>query len=113
MKPSQIAAGVCGLLLVCHCAAQPTLGIPEPGLLLFGSVTNVAVGLPLPNTAVTWQDLGGTQAESVSVPATPVAMNGQFFQVDRVPFETRSAGSANCAPLNRESASPNPLIVAL
>ena len=28
---------------------------PDPGLLLFGSVTNAGGGLPSPSTAVTWQ----------------------------------------------------------
>ena len=90
-----IIGGVCGLLVLYRCDAQPTLGIPEPGLLLFGSVTKIAGGLPLPNTAVTWQISGGTPAESVTVPATLVAVNGQFFHVALVPFETRTVGALN------------------
>ena len=83
-------------------AQQPT-AIPEPGLLLFGSVRNVAGGLPLLNTAVTWQISGGTPAESGTVPAALIAVNGQFFLMARVPFETRSAGSANVLMMDRET----------
>ena len=93
MYPSQIAITVCWLLLACLCQAQPSLGIPEPGLLLFGSVTNVGGGLPLPPPAVTWQISSGL--DLVTVPATVVVVNGQFFHLARVPFETRSVGSTN------------------
>ncbi len=44
-----------------------------------------AGGLPLPQTAVTWQISRGPHL--VTVPATVVLVNGQFFHVARVPFE--------------------------
>jgi hypothetical protein len=80
-----------GLLAEVSCQAQPTLGIPEPGLLMYGSVTNAAGGLPLPPTAITWQISSGS--DLATVPGTIVVVNGQCFHVARVPFETRSAGS--------------------
>ena len=44
-------------------------------------------------TAVTWQISSGP--DLVTVPATVVVVNGQFFHVARVAFETRFAGSTN------------------
>lgn len=81
------------LLANVPCQAQPTLGIPEPGLLMYGSVTNAAGGLPLPPTAITWQISGGS--DLVTVNSTVVVVNGQSFHVARVPFETRAAGNTN------------------
>jgi hypothetical protein len=57
--PRWLAAAPCGLIAAwpgpALCQPQPPIGFPEQHLLLFGSVTNVAGGLPLPNAAVTWQ----------------------------------------------------------
>ena len=72
MKANWIAAALCGLLAewpgAVPCPAQPPLGFAEPGLLLFGSFTNAAGGLPLPPTSVTWQISSGP--ELATVPAT-------------------------------------------
>ena len=76
--------------------AQPPLGLPEPGLVLFGPVTNAAGGAALPSPVVIWQISSGP--DLVRVPATIVVVNGQLFHLARVPFETRSAGSTNFAP---------------
>ena len=75
-------------------------------MLLFGSVTNAAAGLPaataaaqaglpLPPPTATWQISSGLGL--VTVPATVVGANGQCFRVARVPFESRSAGPRNFA----------------
>jgi hypothetical protein len=102
MKSTRMARACCTVLATCAgaggCLAQPTLGIPEPGLVLFGSVTN-AVGLPpFPIEAVTWQISGGNPVALATVQAMVVAVNGQFFYVARVPFETRPAGAASLGP---------------
>lgn len=80
MKANWIAAVLCGLLAAWPGAgpgpAQPTLGLPEPSLLRFGSVTNAAGGLPLPPPAVTWQISSGP--DLVTVPAMAV---GAFYSV--------------------------------
>ena len=97
MKANWIAIAFFGLLVAWpgafSCPAQPTLGIPEPGLFMYGSITNGAGGLPLPPTSVTWQISGGS--DLVTVTSTFVVVNGQSFHVARVPFETRSAGSTS------------------
>lgn len=79
----------------CLCTAQSTLGIPEPGFVIHGSISNSAGGLPLPVSTVTWQVSGGTPEEVARVQSTIVAVNGQCFYIARVPFETRSVGTLN------------------
>jgi hypothetical protein len=99
VKAAKLAAGLCGLVVwlagTRECPAQPTLGIPEPGLVLYGSVTNAGGGLSVPVSTVTWQISGGTPADLVTVTSTVVVVNGQSFHVARVPFETRSVGNTN------------------
>lgn len=46
------------------CPAQPPLGLPDLGLLLFGSIPNPAGGLPLPPPAVAWQIPSGPELAS-------------------------------------------------
>ena len=68
-------------------------GIPEPGLVMYGSVSNTATGLPLFTNTVVWQVTGGGPSETVIVNNATIAwVNGQFYYVARVPFETRSLG---------------------
>ena len=68
MKANWIAAALCGLLAAwpgaVPCSAQPPLGLPEPGLLLFGSFKNAAGELPLPPPAVTCQISSGPELVS-------------------------------------------------
>jgi hypothetical protein len=72
-------------------------------LLLFGSVTNPSYEPPLPPPAVPWQISSGP--DLVTVPATvaclrrdfarQVVVNGPFFHVARLTFETRPVCPAN------------------
>lgn len=68
--------------------AQVLPGIPEPGLILYGAVTNATGNVPLLQGAVRWSVTGG--GSSVTVDATVVNVNGQYSYVARVPFETRN-----------------------
>ena len=59
MKANRIAAALCGVLAAWPVpgpaelpAGSQALGLPEPGLLLFGSVTHAAGGLPAATAAV-------------------------------------------------------------
>ena len=83
-----------GLLLAGTILAQ-TPALPEPGLLLYGPVVNRTTGQPVSATNVTWQVSGG--GDAVTLGARLVVINGQVFHVTRVPFETRSVGTANFA----------------
>lgn len=70
--------------------AQSTSGIPEPGLLMYGSVTNSNGNAAVANANVQWRIAAPSGA--VTVNSTLVTVNGQGFYVARVPFETRSLG---------------------
>ncbi len=93
-----ICLGAYGLLLASIGMAS---GIPEPALILYGSVTNTAGPLLLTSGGVNWLVAGGDS--SVSASSTIASVNGQFFYVARIPFETRSAGNLTFTP------SPNTL----
>ena len=71
-------------------------GIPEPALVLYGSVTNTAGPLMLTSGGVNWTVVGGGSSASVS--STIASVNGQFFYVARLPFETRFAGNLTFSP---------------
>lgn len=64
-------------------------GIPEPGLVLYGSVSNWnAAAL---NSSLVWTNRSG--GETVAVAATWIVVNGEAFYAALVPFETRFAGT--------------------
>ena len=72
-------------------AAQvPAQGIPEPSLVLYGSVLIGNISQPLSAGQVTWQITN--QTDSVSVTASIVGVNTQFFYIAYIPLETRTAG---------------------
>lgn len=71
-------------------------GIPEPALILYGSVTNTAGPLLLTSGGVAWTVVGA--ASSTSASSTIASVNGQFFYVTRIPFETRFAGNLTFTP---------------
>ncbi|MCW5550974.1 MAG: hypothetical protein KIS67_02290 [Verrucomicrobiae bacterium] len=72
-------------------------GIPEPALILHGSVTNTSGASVLTIGAVAWSVAGGGSSTTVS--ATIANLNGQFFYLARIPFETRFAGNLTFTPL--------------
>ncbi len=74
-------------------SAQSVPGIPEPGLLLYGAVTNSNGGTPWSEGSVRWTVSGG--GSTALVDSTMVNVNGQYFYLARMPFETRSAGGVN------------------
>jgi Bacterial TSP3 repeat len=71
-------------------------GIPEPAIVLYGSVTNTAGPLLLTSGGVDWTVVGG--GFSVLVSSTIASVNGQFFYVARIPFETRFASNLSFSP---------------
>jgi hypothetical protein len=72
--------------------AQQLPGIPEPGLILYGSVSNINEGLavPLVSGSVTWTV--SHNGSSAVISGTIIGVNGQFFYIARLPFETRHIG---------------------
>ncbi len=91
------------VLSVCAscCTAFDSEGIPEPGLILYGVVTNVNGGFLLGQGNVQWTVAGG--GSSAAVNPTIANVNGQYFYIARIPFETRSASGGTFTP------SPNTL----
>ncbi len=65
-------------------------GIPEPSLVIYGSVLNTSTSQPLVAGQVTW--VITNQTDSVSVTASIIGVNSQFFYVAFIPLETRLAG---------------------
>jgi len=71
-------------------------GIPEPPLVLYGSATNTAGWFGLMSGGVQWTASGA--GSTATVACTIASVNGQFFYVARIPFETRFAGSLTFTP---------------
>lgn len=67
--------------------------IPEPGLLMYGAISNSSSGSLLTAASVSWTITGNNSTSSI--PCTIVAVNNQFFYLTKVPFETRHLGSVN------------------
>ena len=99
-RRSRLVYGI-GLWLLtpgAHLAAQNLPALPEPGLLWYGALSpaNTAGTNPPPPAAVQWSVNGN--ASSAVVNATVVSINGQYFYVARLPFETRQLGGMTLAP---------------
>ena len=71
-------------------------GIPEPGLVMYGTVTNANGAMPILQGSVQWSVSGG--GSSTTVPSFLVNVNGQYFYIARVPFETRSVSGEAFTP---------------
>jgi hypothetical protein len=92
------------LRLATHFAATSVLmttfafadGIPEPGLVMYGVVTNGNGGVPVGQGNVQWSVTGG--GSSVTLNSTIANVNGQYFYVARIPFETRAASGGAFTP---------------
>jgi len=95
-------SGVCvitaGLLLTTIAFAD---GIPEPGLVMYGTVTNTAGPFMLLSGSAQWTVFGS--GSSAAVTPTIASVNGQFFYVVRIPFKTHFTGNLKFTP------SPNTL----
>lgn len=65
-------------------------GLPEPGVILYGSVTNATTGQGLTSGTVALTFTNGANTVTVSAPITNVG--GQFLYVAEVPFETVAEG---------------------
>lgn len=69
--------------------------IPEPGLIIYGSVSNLPPST-VSNSMLIWTNRSG--GEIVVVPATWVVVNDQVFHLARLPFETRFTGTPQALP---------------
>lgn len=88
-----ICLGAYGLLLASIGMAS---GIPEPALILYGSVTNTAGSLLLSSGGVNWQVVGG--ASSASASSTIASVNGQCFYIAHFPLETPASAGVTFTP---------------
>ncbi len=79
-----------GLTFVANCQGIP--GLPEPGYVMYGTVTNSNGNHAVPNPNVAWRVIAGNTV--IVPPSTTVFVNGQAFYICRVPFETRSIPGA-------------------
>ena len=67
--------------------AQSIPGLPEPGYIMYGAVTNTNGNRPISNEGLIWNvSLAGSATTNT---ATFISVNGQIFYMVRIPFETR------------------------
>ena len=71
-------------------------GLPEPGLVLYGTVTNANGSMPVVQGNVQWSASGGGSSAAVS--SILANVNGQYFYIARIPFETRSVSGGTFTP---------------
>src|SRR5512133_3835041 len=100
--------------LVCVLAISPALfwsgvqaatippGVPEPGLVIWGTVvnqTNTSQAIAI--TSATWSVTDGTKTAVYSAgshpPTSIVNLNGQSYYILEVPFDTRQIGTVSLA----------------
>lgn len=84
------------LLAACLSSTAVAQGIPEPGLVIYGAVTNANGGFPLGQGNVQWSVTGG--GSSATVNSTIANVNGQYFYIAQIPFETRSVSGGTFTP---------------
>ena len=92
-------------------AAQTLSGIPEPGLAMYGSLqsTNAAGSNDWSSAVVTWLVTGNNSTSAVT--STIIGVNGQYYYLARLPFETRQlagttfGATSNFLALNASGAS--------
>jgi hypothetical protein len=81
---------------IAHAVAMPA--IPEPPVMLYGTVTDGTTNQPVTITSVTWQVTDGTESGTFTITSTPpariVSQSGQSFYILEVPFETRVVKTA-------------------
>ncbi len=98
----QIRHGLAGLFLrplpvaipavFLSCCLASGKGIPEPGLLLYGSVTAQPGGLGVVDGVIAWDITGNGETVRVVCENPWAVINGRAFYRARVPFETRVVG---------------------
>jgi hypothetical protein len=72
--------------------AQTLPAIPEPGLVMYGSVNaSLSGGGMLAAGVLDWTIYGNSSTTTVAT--TIIDVNGQYFYIARVPFETRHVGA--------------------
>lgn len=98
-------------------AQTPTVpGVPEPGLILYGTVTNIATGQPVTITSVDWMvtnslATGATTfaLTGASRPATTITQkDGVTYYMVTIPFDTRTIGSGPGAVALADPAAAQP-----
>jgi hypothetical protein len=72
-------------------------GVPEPGLILWGSVVNATNNLPIQVTSASWSVTDGSNtavyAQSTRPPVQIITLAGSSYYVLEVPFDTRRFGT--------------------
>ncbi len=71
-------------------------GIPEPGLVMYGSVTNTAGSFALMSGGVQWAASGA--GLSATVASTIANVKGQYFYLAHIPFEQRAIPDVTFTP---------------
>ncbi len=96
---------VCVPTILPRATAQPTLvppGVPEPGLVIWGTVVNQAdPSQAIALTSASWSVTDGTKTAVYSAGSRPptriVNANGQSYYIVQVPFDTRQIGAVTLA----------------
>jgi len=93
IDPRRLRFSILTLAAIVLHIPEPLVGaeIPEPGFLMFGTISYSGVGLAPTN--VEWQI--SSSSSSLAVNSTLVVVNGQTFYVATVPFESRLIGGVS------------------
>lgn len=84
-------------------AAVEPPGIPEPSLVLYGTVSDSGTHQPVTLTSVSWQATDGTESAALTATSAPPARliteSGQSYYLTGIPFDTRTVQNAFGPPL--------------
>ncbi len=108
MKPLNyikiFTASLVWLPLILQAQTPPAIpGVPEPGLVLWGTVVNAASGVPVSLTSASWTVGQSAPVKSATYDGTTkppvrlVSQGGQTYYVVEIPFDTRVMGSVTLA----------------
>jgi len=80
-----------------HAAPAIPPGVPEPGIIIWGSVANATNNLPIQISSASWTVTDGSNtavyAQSTRPPVKILALAGASHYILEVPFDTRRFGS--------------------
>ena len=103
---SVLVRGVLACFLLLGPAASHGDGIPEPSLVLYGVVRNVATGNRLTLGSITWSFQPATGGPTITATGTLTNINDQFSYVLQVPCEADLPGFAISTSALRLATSP-------
>ncbi len=112
-KLSILACAACFALTLQHATAQAPPGVPEPGLILWGKLTDAGGNAAtVPAAALNWIADNGTESFNITGASTPPVQTwssgGQNFYMVEIPFNTYKVGAAPLSLIGNSFEFPSP-----